>query len=103
MLPAFGKLPVFSEILIIEFINSSSDASLNCSRDAKSVLLGEEQSLEEAKELHNPELIAKAEDKIDDLSRELSRGIVRGAAKSAVTVVWCPSILSGAGASALLE
>src|SRR5215469_6505270 len=36
------------------------------------------EELEEAKELGNTERVAKAEDEIDDLSRELSRGIGRG-------------------------
>ena len=36
------------------------------------------EELEEAKEFRNPERIAKAEDEIDAISRELSRGIGRG-------------------------
>ena len=36
------------------------------------------EELEEAKEFRNPERIAKAEDEIEALSKELSRGIGRG-------------------------
>jgi len=36
------------------------------------------EELEEAREFRNPERIAKAEDEIEALSRELSRGIGRG-------------------------
>ena len=52
------------------------DAQAKAAYSRRLELLREE--LEEAKELGNTELVAKVEDEIDDLSRELSRAIGRG-------------------------
>ena len=70
------------EIIIPIRAGAPEDAGEMIDAKAKAAYRGKleelREELEEAKEFRNPERIAKAEDKIEALSEELSRGIGRG-------------------------